>query len=165
MIGFMKWTELSPGYWTKVERLESVGRFAIRSPGVYKVVGLLRDTENIMPVPVERALGPDITGTLYIGEAKWLHDRLGNLLTDMRATRRGRVEKHQAARLLKSLAYSKRFPLSCIGVSWRFDPDHHFVEGNLIESYQLEFGELPPLNKQTNRLCRIPGNGGTERYF
>lgn len=47
--------------------------------GVYRLIGLEVDGHRLKPASISRVCGEDVTGTLYIGEARWRDTRLNQL--------------------------------------------------------------------------------------
>jgi hypothetical protein len=167
---FGNWNTNIPGHWSEVKRVVSFGSYIARHvgdwSGVYRIVGLIEDNEKIVPARIERALGTDTTGTLYIGCAIALAPRLREFSRFLRGgSGYGSQTSHKAAAPLRDSAFKARFPLSCIGVTWLYDQHYDTIEGNLLMSYQWSFGETPPLNKQADRLVTIVEKDGTERHF
>ena len=124
------------------ERLEGGRR------GVYRLVALSNAT-SLTPAPLNRVCGTDETGTLYIGGSdKPLKDRLGALVTTIRADYKG--EPHRP--LSKPL--SARFPANLLAMSWEYNDDPWWREARLLMAYEQEFGERPPNNGQRSVIDR-----------
>lgn len=107
---------------------------------------------------IDRLLGKDPTGTLYLGmagdgslKASIMRTRIMNL-----ATRRN----HQVAdRWLFSKTLSTRFPWKSLAIQWAFTRPYiiytgdeisgaKVAESDLLHCYRNTFGELPPLNEK-----------------
>jgi hypothetical protein len=111
--------------------------------GVYRLIGLdsddVRDTATI-----DRLGDKDTTGTLYIGEAGWLNERLNQLRRSL-----GREDTHGASRMwrhsqvLKSKFPTNRLSIALLGTSVRM---HKKIESDMIQAYLNSFGDTPPLN-------------------
>ena len=108
--------------------------------------------------PVDRVLGKDATGTLYIGMAgdgsgRWsiMRSRIMNL-----ATRRN----HQIADLwFMNEPLERRFPWKSLMIQWAFTKRRPNFKGDevsgartaenfLLLSYRSSFGEFPPFNEK-----------------
>lgn len=94
---------------------------------------------NDPTVPVERLEGRWVEGTptLYIGKAKSLRERAGELLRFSE----GEAVRHWGGRLLWQLGCSQGFLLG-----WREEPDFGVVEADLIDEFVEHFGRLPFAN-------------------
>jgi hypothetical protein len=90
-------------------------------------------------VPMERleAEWIDGTSTLYIGKAKSLRERVGELLRFSD----GAAVRHWGGRLLWQLGGAQDFTLG-----WRQEPDFAGVETDLIDEFLAHFGRLPFAN-------------------
>jgi hypothetical protein len=111
--------------------------------GVYILFGL--ETEKrLAPATINRNCGQDQNGTLYIGEAGWLNQRLNQ----MRRSLRGE-DTHGASRMWRQSAIlNSRFPSNKLGVAILLTrvSMHPWIERDLIRAYLNSFGDTPPLN-------------------
>jgi hypothetical protein len=121
------------------------GAFRKRSHGycgVYRIVGL---NDALLPATITRLSGEDLTGTLYIGNAGRLNNRLNQFRRSMR-----RENSHGAASLwFDSGILQERFPPEKLRVSIYFTDSGEIirdVERDLIRAYLNSFGDTPPLN-------------------
>jgi hypothetical protein len=112
--------------------------------GVYRLVGLESESDLRKPVPLNRVCGQDISGTLYIGEAGSLNNRLNQL----RRTLLRKENSHNAASVLKHMHVLKsKFSPNKLAVAVMFTGrSTRYVENNLLEAYMNSFGDTPPLN-------------------
>ena len=108
-----------------------------------RLVGLTQ-VQGWHPTRIPRLGGEDETGTLYIGEAGWLHERLNQFRRSCH-----REESHGAGRMWRDCdLLSVNFPMDKLGVailgtSVRM---HEKIEGDLVRAYLNSFGDTPPLN-------------------
>jgi hypothetical protein len=114
-------------------------------PGIYRLIGL--DDAN-MPAVLNRLLGQDHTGTLYIGcEGKnfAVRSRLTKLVRSLRDYRYN--DEHRAGYRLRSHPIlSQRFPKSRLAITWHYTNECKLAEDCLLDAYFTSFGDLPPLN-------------------
>jgi hypothetical protein len=112
--------------------------------GVYRLIALASEGDPTKPAVLNRVCGQDLTGTLYIGEAKSLSNRLNQL---RRSARSHRPESsHGAIGMLRQIPILD-FPLNKLGVALLFTIQHtEMVERHLIHAYMNSFGDTPPLN-------------------
>jgi hypothetical protein len=112
--------------------------------GVYRLIALSSDEDVLDVAFLDRACGHDLSGTLYIGEAKWLNERLNQ----MRRSFEGE-DSHGASSLWRqSSALRLKFPLKRLGIALLFTGVgmHRIIERDLIRAYLNSFGDTPPLN-------------------
>jgi hypothetical protein len=124
-----------------------IGRFR-RShfgfPGIYRLVGLSSDGRIWDPAPISRVCREDTSGTLYIGEAGRLNQRLNQLRRSLR-----REDTHGASRMWQeSEPLKNKFPLNKLGIG--IFPTgfsmHPLIERDMNRAYLNSFGDTPPLN-------------------
>lgn len=109
--------------------------------GVYKIVAV-RDGRR---VPINRFLGTDPNGVLYIGKAACFLDRVINLKKSISPDMRG--TSHICGRRYKSQpAIAKQFPYEILHTELICSEQPDKLENNLLKAYANEFGEVPPLN-------------------
>jgi hypothetical protein len=112
--------------------------------GVYRLIALASEGDPKNFVTLNRVCGQDSTGTLYIGEAGNLSNRLNQLRRSARSHRPER--SHGAISMLRQIPILN-FPLNKLGVALLFtDRDTTGVERDLIHAYMNSFGDTPPLN-------------------
>jgi len=123
------------GLWESInERLQDKG-------GVYKVVAVL----NGQPQPVNRFLGTDDTGVLYIGKATSVIDREIDLKKSISPDYNGSA--HICGRRYKSNPnIAKKFPYEALFIELIQDAKPEELERQLLAEYTSTFGEVPPLN-------------------
>jgi hypothetical protein len=113
--------------------------------GVYRLIGLAADDDVTKPATLNRVCGQDTTGTLYIGHAGRLNERLNQL-------RRSLLSRHENSHgaigaLLSVTELASRFPPNRLAISLLYTGIRpRFVEGTLIGAYRNAFGDTPPLN-------------------
>ena len=107
--------------------------------GVYRLIGLTCEGDLATPATLNRICAQDTTGTLYIGQAGSLSDRLNQM-------RRRRATHNTLDALTPALA--ERFPATKRAVALLFTslPDAGAVERDLLGAYRNTFGDMPPLN-------------------
>jgi hypothetical protein len=129
----------SPDFWSLINA--SFGS----SGGIYKVSCLQGDDSNDV-IPVQRLLGEDSDGILYIGMAASFVDRVIDLKKSVapQYISRGhecgiRIKQHEAI--------SKAFPYERLVVSFIGSDSPRVAESDALNEYYRTFGELPPLNR------------------
>ena len=117
------WNDDVPGVWEGLYTLEKVGsyisRFCPPGAGIYRLIGL---DDVGKPAALNRLLGQDRTGTLYIGcEGKnfAVRSRLTKLVRSLREPKGGRYNQEHGAgyRLRSHLILSQRFPKSRLAIT------------------------------------------------
>jgi len=118
-------------------------------PGIYKIIAL---DINGLPLVLNRFLGFDNSGTLYIGKAENLCKRLTNM---KRAFSPNHIsDKHIAVRRYKMLNTLDRmtiqFPMEKIVIEIQLAKNMtaRELESKAFRDYEELFGERPPLNRQ-----------------
>jgi hypothetical protein len=111
-------------------------------PGVYHIYSL--DPKN-KPKKLQRLIGKDEEGILYIGKSENLRERLRMLWRvlnpDLNATAHTFGEKYNTYQVLKS-----NFPLNTLAIKFRCSNNAKELEIKLIDEYINIFGEVPPFN-------------------
>lgn len=134
------WVDICSKLNWEIHRLDD-GYFSYKNygrSGVYRLIGLVSADETKKPVTFNRLCGQDTTGTLYIGRAGRLHERLNQM--------RVRRPTHEAISALRQIPCLD-FPRGKLAVAIRFTGHiSHVVEANLIGAYVNSFGDAPPLN-------------------
>jgi hypothetical protein len=115
--------------------------------GVYRLYGVASEDgpgfKKGWPGVINRACGTDVTGTLYIGRARRLSDRL-NAMRRALLTGRGSHDVPSMLRYLMRL--HQAYPSNKLKVALLRFANYKRVESDLIDAYVNSFGELPPLN-------------------
>jgi hypothetical protein len=125
---------------------DKVGRFSRKGHGycgVYRIIGLATD-KAFKPAAISRACGEDVSGTLYVGESRWLNERLNQFRRSLRGE-----DTHGASRLWRqSMTLKSKFPSNQLGIATFFTRVrmHEVIESDLIRAYLDSFGDTPPLN-------------------
>lgn len=111
--------------------------------GVYRLIGLASEGDLTKPATLNRVCGQDTTGTLYIGEAGFLSDRLNQLRRSLLSNE----NSHGAIRRLKRNPLLKSgFPSNKLAIALLFTGlKTGMVQNDLIEAYINSFGDTPPL--------------------
>ena len=122
-------------FWNKINNLFQDGG------GVYKIIAV-QDGQRIT---INRFLGYDKNGILYIGKANSFLDRVINLKKSISPDYKG--ASHICGRRYKSNPnIARQFPFSNLFIELiRSDRPDEF-ETELLNDYRLVFGEVPPLN-------------------
>jgi hypothetical protein len=132
--------------WTAWRSLTSVSPEDVPAqPGAYVISTGTR---------IVRAASADDLGILDIGEAGKGAATLRSRLASFRrcATNRG-TTGHMAGWRYAFFRFDRHFPLSSLRVRWSATSSKHTanaVEGRLLLTYLLRYGELPPLNYKFN---------------
>lgn len=109
--------------------------------GVYKIIAV-RDGRTI---PVNRFLGTDTEGVLYIGKATSFIKRVIDLKKSIAPDYKGTA--HICGRRYKSNPnIAKFFPYEILHVQFIESQDPPKLERQLLSEYANTFGEVPPLN-------------------
>jgi hypothetical protein len=140
------WNELCSELSWETHSIED-GYFSSRNHGfcgVYRLIALASEGSIDKPAALNRVGGQDTTGTLYIGEAASLSNRLNQLRRSARSHRPER--SHGAIRMLRQISLLD-FPPNRLRVALLFTvPQTRMIERHLIEAYINSFGDAPPLN-------------------
>ncbi|MBI4945509.1 MAG: hypothetical protein HY840_03805 [Bacteroidetes bacterium] len=109
--------------------------------GVYKMIAV----RNEQRVPINRFLGTDNEGVLYIGKATSYVDRVIELKKSIAADYKG--TGHICGRRYKSNPkIAKQFPYEHLFVELIQTDKPEEKEKELLEAYFITYGEVPPLN-------------------
>jgi hypothetical protein len=141
------WNEICSGLNWQLHTVDG-GYFGSKEfgyTGVYRLFGLAAENDATKPATINRVIGQDGTGTLYIGESGWLNQRLNQLRRSLNHSE----DTHGAIRMWrKTPILSARFPSRKLGVGVLFTSVnmHGWVEQDLIRAYMNSFGDSPPLN-------------------
>lgn len=125
----------SPTFWDDINRDFKTGG------GIYK---LFRKKDGKVQ-PIQRFLGEDINGTLYIGKATSYLDRVINLKKNLDP--KYISSPHICGRRYKkNIRIREAFPYSDLFVQLEGSDDPVNLEKKLLLDYVEKFGEVPPLN-------------------
>jgi hypothetical protein len=109
--------------------------------GVYNI-HCIKDKK---PIKINRVLGIDNQGILYIGQSENLRARIRMLWRvlnpKLKATAHTFGSKYNENKKLK-----KAFPLKSLYVSYQITKEPKTLETNLLDKYFAKFGEVPPFN-------------------
>jgi hypothetical protein len=110
--------------------------------GIYKVVSL---DQNNNPVPIQRLLGPDANGVLFIGSSENLNDGLQMLWRAIQPNYS--TTAHPMYKTYKNNPnVIAQFPIQTLAVDYQIVQNHKTSKDNQLNQYRLTFGEVPPLN-------------------
>jgi hypothetical protein len=123
-----------PNFWTFIKEMHR------DKDGVYKIIAV-RNGERI---PINRFLGTDKDGVLYIGMGK-SYTRISDLKKSISPHYGG--SSHICGRRYKSNPnIALQFPYEVLFIEPIYADDPREEEEKLIEAYRDRFGEVPPLN-------------------
>lgn len=110
--------------------------------GVYKILAIKNET----PVTINRLLGADTNGVLYIGKAISYLDRVITLKKSLDPAYKS--SNHDfGVRHKKHNLISIQFPYEVLYVELIEDKNQNDLERKELKEYYDKFGELPPLNR------------------
>lgn len=137
------WSEICSGLPWRSRRAEA-GFLTDKKHGFRGVYRLFAFSSDITrPAVFNRLCGQDATGTLYIGKANSLSNRLNQARRSAGSRREG---SHAAAGRWARIA-SGNFPSHKLGIAFLFTRcQPRLAEVTLIDAYINSFGEMPPLN-------------------
>lgn len=111
------------------------------SGGIYKIIAVREGKRQT----INRFLGTDLEGILYIGKAESFLDRVINLKKSISPKYNG--TSHICGRRYKSNPnIAKQFPFENLYIQLTQSDSPETLEKSAIERYRLIFGEVPPLN-------------------
>jgi len=123
------------GLWNKINSLYQT------KGGVYKIIAV-KDGHR---VAVNRFLGTDDKGVLYIGKAASFLDRVIHLRTSIippyQSSSHGGGVKYKANPNIE-----KKFPINCLHLELVESEKPEELERKYLTEYAIIFGEVPPLN-------------------
>jgi hypothetical protein len=109
--------------------------------GVY----LIQSYFNQIPIRLNRVLGTDEEGVLYIGKSENLRERLRMLWRvlnpKLEVTAHTFGTKYNSNQKLR-----EAFPMKSLFVSYRITSEPKTLESELLDKYFLKYGEVPPFN-------------------
>jgi hypothetical protein len=109
--------------------------------GVYKIIAVRNETR----VPINRFLGTDNDGVLYIGKATSFIDRVIELKKSIAPDYNG--TGHICGRRYKANSnIGKQFPYEILFIELLQTDKPEELERFLLTTYAEKFGEVPPLN-------------------
>ena len=109
--------------------------------GVYKIIAV----RNKHRIPINRFLGTDKEGVLYIGKATSFIDRVIDLKKSIAPNYNGR--SHICGRRYKSNPdIAKHFPYDILHIELIQADNPEELEKKLLLEYSNVYGEVPPLN-------------------
>ena len=118
-------------FWTEIPE----------TAGIY----LIHACSNKVPVKLNRVIGVDGKGLLYIGKSKNIRARLRMLWRvlnpKLKATAHTFGTKYNSNKKLR-----ESFPFSSLFISYRTTNEPKILESKLLDNYFTKFGEVPPFN-------------------
>lgn len=126
-----------PNLWDKINQQFS------NKGGIYKIIAI----RNNVPITINRLLGADSDGVLYIGKATSFLERVIDLKKstdpDYISSSHEFGSRYKQHSVMKSL-----FPFEHISVSLELCDCPAEIESAELKKYYEKFGELPPLNRR-----------------
>ena len=109
--------------------------------GVYKIIAVTDGNR----IPINRFLGTDYEGVLYIGKATSFLNRVIDLKKSLSPEHNSRA--HICGRRYKSLPrIAEHFPFDTLHIDLLPSDTPVVLETQLLHEYRNLFGEVPPLN-------------------
>lgn len=124
------------------DEINEISKKINKKGGVYLLFCL--DAEHENPLPVNRVLTIDGKGILYVGCAISFLDRVINLkksISDEYSS-----QSHDCGIRYKKY-FKKMFPYENLFLELEFTDNPKIREKEILEKYERDFGELPPLNR------------------
>lgn len=129
----------SPDFW------EAINKNFGRSGGVY-TLSCVQNDDSMRPTPVQRLLGEDADGVLYIGMATSFLDRVIQLKKSLSPEHVS--QGHECGvRHKQHVQIAQAFPYERLMVSFSVSEAPREAEQQALQHYFNRFGELPPLNR------------------
>lgn len=120
---------------------ENINKQFGNSGGIYKLVAI----RNNQVLPVNRFLGTDNEGVLYIGKANSFLDRVIELKKSISPDYKS--SGHDCGKKYKSnSAISEQYPYEILFMKLTQSETPSDLERQLLSEYVKKFGEVPPLN-------------------
>ena len=116
------------------------------SGGVY-ILKCCEDGTLSSPMPINRILKVDNSGILYIGKADSFLDRVINLKKSILSQYKSNNHKCGTT-FMNNPKLSSKFPFDYLSVQLISSDNPMELENIFLTQYEIEFGELPPLNRQ-----------------
>ena len=142
-------------FWEKTNEL--IGE----SPGIYKLHCYKGNSKEY--IPINRLLGTDSEGLLYIGCGKSLSLRVNFLMMALSAAagKKGYtdISKHSCGYKYRNEKIQQVVPYEnlYITVYPNIEKDPYVYEREELEYYENKFGEAPPFNEARSRAKRLFG--------
>ena len=119
--------------------------------GVYKLHCLDEENDSTF-IPINRILGVDQEGVLYIGKASLIRNRIGDLMKSLSPTHKS--FNHPAGiRYASNKKLQESFPFDRLCVTVLPSETPNDSEVHEMRKYFEEYGEVPPLNAQDLNEC------------
>lgn len=111
------------------------------SGGVYFIYSYNNNT----PIKLNRVLGIDKEGVLYIGKSDNLRERLRMLWRVL--NRKLKATAHTfGTKYNNNKKLEEAFPLKSLYISFRITTNPKILESELLDKYFSKYGEVPPFN-------------------
>ena len=114
--------------------------------GVYKLHCIDEENDSKF-IPINRILGVDQEGVLYIGKADVIHNRIGDLWKSLSPNYKT-LNHHAGIRYRSNQKLQGSFPFDRLCVTVLPSENPNDAELHEMRKYFAEFGEVPPLNAQ-----------------
>lgn len=127
---------------------EEINRDFSSKGGIYflKCAGEPAEAKN--PIVVNRLLKPDLNGVLYIGKATSFLKRVADLKKSI-SPEYASSSHECGVRYKSNTSIVEKFPFEKLYVELVFSENPRETELQSILNYEIEFGELPPLNRSS----------------
>lgn len=109
--------------------------------GIYKILCI----QNKKPIKINRVLGIDNQGILYIGKSDNLKERLRMIWRVLNPNLKANAHTF-GTKYNGNYKLRKVFPLKTLFVSYKTTTAPKTLETKLINQYFAKFGEVPPFN-------------------
>jgi hypothetical protein len=100
---------------------------------------------NQIPIRINRVLGTDVEGLLYIGKSINLRERL-RMLWRVLNPKQNATAHTFGTKYNKNKNLRETFPLNSLYVSFIITTEPQILESELLDKYFLQYGEVPPFN-------------------
>lgn len=111
------------------------------SGGVYFIYSYNNNT----PIKLNRVLGTDEEGLLYIGKSENLRERLRMLWRVLNPKQKATAHTF-GTKYNNNKKLREAFPLNSLYVSFRITINPKTLESELLDKYFSKYGEVPPFN-------------------
>jgi len=112
--------------------------------GAYKLHCLDKSDQNRVE-PLNRVLGLDNEGILYIGETSKNHFRIGDLIKSLSPHHKS-LGHHAGIRFSNNIKLRERFPFERLCFTFIPAENPKEKESQELQRYFQKYGEVPPLN-------------------
>ena len=127
---------------------DDINRDFANRGGIYFLKCAGESNEGNNPIVVNRLLKPDLNGVLYIGQASSFVMRVAELKKSI-SPEYASSSHECGVRYKSNSSIMKKFPYEKLYVHLIFSENPRETELLSIVNYEVEFGELPPLNRSS----------------